>query len=75
MSEIGEEACCGSVAVFVAVLLRVRPQFRSQFAELLRVLRVKGGKGEMKSKVRSLKSKVGKFPVRLMRVKGMGRGS
>jgi hypothetical protein len=41
------EVCCGSVAVLLRLLLRVRPQFRSQFAQLLRVLRVgrrwKGG--------------------------------
>ena len=43
---IREEARGGSVAVLVAALLRVRPQFRLVFTELLRVLRVRGrGRG------------------------------
>ena len=38
--------CCPSCCPFVAALLRVRPQFRLVFTELLRMLRVWGeGKG------------------------------
>jgi hypothetical protein len=37
--------CCASCCPFVAALLRVRPQFRLVFTELLRMLRVQGGEG------------------------------
>ena len=35
----------GDVTLFVTALLRVRPQFRSHFTDVLRVLRLQRGEG------------------------------
>ena len=43
----GREFCYGCCYPFVTPLLRVRPQFRSHFTDVLRVLRSRGGKGGM----------------------------